>query len=279
MLLVGTSVWQVGCASLAEIRDFAALSKRATEFFPVMMADMKASFIRQREMENLDIGMKLTEATRKAEEDCASHPFCKNVADFTKAGKVLESYMKTMGQLAADNLTSFDDSLKAFSNELGTSAGISEPQRKAVQSLSTVLANAAASGYRQRQLAKTLTATDPDIAILTDCLAVIVDSYKSQIKSEETAMRSYFQGAIAEEGAKEPLAKILVYDRFRRGLEELKNKQSAADSYKEFLRTIRKAHGELAQESAKLDAVQARQLAVSYMVTIDGQIQIVRKAY
>ena len=278
-VIVFTGIWQVGCASLAEIRDFAALSKRAAEYFPFIMADMKASFIRQREMQNLDSGMDLKEATKKAEEDCAAHQLCKSVGDFAKAGKVLESYMKTLGQLAADNLTSFDESLKAFSSELRTSAGLGEPQRKAVQSLSTFLAGAAANGYRQRQLAKTLTSTDEDIGILTQGLADIVEIYKKQLDAEEIAMRGYFEGTIAEKGAQEPLARILVYDRYSRGREELKNKQSAADCYKEFLATIRKAHSELAQKSAKLDATQSRQLAVSYMASIDGQIQVVRKAF
>ena len=66
LLLAGSLLLQTGCASLAEIRDFAAMAKQASESFPPMMEDMKDSFIRTRQMDNLSRGLPLEEATKKA---------------------------------------------------------------------------------------------------------------------------------------------------------------------------------------------------------------------
>jgi len=67
-------------------------------------------------------------------------------------------------------------------------------------------------------------------------------------------MRGYFEGTIAEKGAQEPLARILVYDRYSRGRDELKGKQSAADCYKEFLRYDPESPQRAGSEIGKLDA-------------------------
>src|SRR5438309_2178709 len=84
------------CVTLAEIRDFAALSKKASESFPALMADEKDSFIRQRQMEYLQQHLSLEDAIKQAHADCDGHDLCKNVPDWIGASKVLENYMNVM---------------------------------------------------------------------------------------------------------------------------------------------------------------------------------------
>jgi len=275
--LASAVFWQTGCASLAEIREFAALAKKASESFPPMMADMKDSFLRQRQTQNLQLGRSLGDAVKQAASDCDASDLCKNVPDLIGAGRVLENYMKVMGQLAGDNLANYDESVKGFADQLKTSAKIKDQERDAVKSLTTFLFNAVTNGYRRRKLAETLQRHNEDIRVLTAALTLFVGDYEAQLQAEGQAMRSYYEGVIAERRKEEAL-KILIYDLYDRDRLVLENKRQAAEEYKKFLQTVQKAHGELARAS-KLHAVAVRHLITTFTVAIDNQIQTLRKAF
>lgn len=279
LFLVAALLGQTGCASLAEIRDFAALAKEASESFPPMMADFKDSFIRQRQTQNLQLGRSLDDAIKQARADCDASDICKNVPDFIGASRVLENYMKVMGQLAADGLPSYDANVKAFADQLQASAKIKDTERDAIKSLATLLFNAVANGYRQKKLAETLTQHNQDIQVLTGALSLFVDDYESQLRAEADAKRSYYESVIAEHRKEEPLSRVLVYDLYERDRQELENKRNAAETYKKFLQTVQKAHAQLASESSKLGAADVQRLAATYGAAIQSQIEILRKAF
>jgi hypothetical protein len=279
LLLAGSLLLQTGCASLAEIRDFAAMAKQASESFPPMMEDMEDSFIRTRQMDNLSRGLPLEDATKKAQDDCDQSAFCKNIPDFIGAGKVMENYMRVMGQLAVDDLASFDKSVQAFSDQIKTSAGIQDNQRDAIKSLTTFLVNAAANGYRRRKLAETLIQHNEDIRTLTGALMQIVGDYERQLSTEDLAMQSYFEGAIREHRSAEPISKILVYNLYDRDRQELRKRQNAAGAYMQFLQTVQTAHDGLSKKASKLDAADVRGLMEGFATDINGQIQVIRKAF
>ena len=277
-ILIACSIWLSGCAPLSEIRDFAALSKRAAESFPPMMRDVKESYLRQRELSHLQQGSSLQEAGKQAQADCEKSELCRVVPDLIGAGQVLENYMKVMGQLAADDLTSFDQSIKGFADQLQTSAKIKDKERDAVRSLATFLFNAVASGYRQKRLAETLTKHDDDIRVLTEALLQITGDYVTQLGNEELAMRGYYEGAVGRR-QEDAVLKVLVYEIYGRDRQALEKKRQAARSYQEFLRTLQKAHHELSQKASRLTATEARRLGATFAVEIDKQVQAIGKAF
>jgi hypothetical protein len=269
----------IGCAPLAEVREFAGLSKKAAESFPGMMADLKHSVVREKQYDALRTGLQLEAAIKAAEAACDSDSVCRNVDDYVAVSRVMENYMKVMGQLAADELASYDKSIDPLVEKLSTSAKIKKEEAAAAGSLAKFVANAVADGYRKRVVAKTLVETNASFLTLTRTLADFTGDYQDQLERERIAMRAYFELAVAGHSAEEPLTKLLIYDLYRNDVSALENRLAAAKAYTAFLATVGKAHDQLSGKASKLDAREVRQLTATYALTIDKQMQVIRKAF
>lgn len=279
VVLAVAGAFMTGCAGLAEIRDFAARSKQAAESFPRMMADLRQSVVREKQYDALRAGARLEAAIALSESACRAEPLCANADDYVAVSRVMENYMRVMGHLAADEIASYDKSIDGLMDKLNNATGIRREASTAAGSLGKFLAGAAANGYRQKVLAKTLTGNNASFHTITAALSDFVEDYRTQLRRERTAMRGYFELAVAAHSAQEPLTRLLIYDRYQDRLAALETRLAAAEEYKSFLATVATAHQELSDKANRLSSAEARRLIAGYAVAVDSQVQAIRRVF
>ncbi len=98
--------------------------------------------------------------------------------------------MKSMGDLAADDLTNFDKGIGAFGSALAGAQLFSAAESSAIAKLASYLARMAAEGYRRKQLRDVIKEANPDVAVTAAALGRIVSkNYILQLENERVAMR------------------------------------------------------------------------------------------
>ena len=116
-----------------------------------------------------------------------------------KANATLVSYMRSMGDLAADDLTNFDKGIGAFGSALADAELFSPAESSAIANLASYLARMAADGYRRKQLRDVIKEANADVATATAALARIVSkNYILQLENERVAMREYYRKLTVE---------------------------------------------------------------------------------
>src|SRR6185369_3421671 len=110
------------------------------------------------------------------------------------AMNVLGNYFNALGQLASNNVVSYDKEIDGFASHLQAAAGFPAPATKAVQGLAKFLANAIAGGYQRKKLAEALKAADLDVTALTNALGHIVGTeYVRDLANEEDSLKNRYR--------------------------------------------------------------------------------------
>jgi hypothetical protein len=208
VLLVALSVVHSGCVDLKEVRAFAATASAVGDRFPGLARDLHDScmaqqryIVAQREDFRVDQFADLNDPANPLLE--AGRKTCKLYEDeqdrLIKANATLVSYMKSMGDLAADDLTNFDKGIGAFGSALAGAQLFSAAESGAIAKLASFLARMAADGYRRKQLKDVIKQSNPDVAITSAALARIVSkNYVLQLENERVAMREYYRKLAVE---------------------------------------------------------------------------------
>ena len=208
VLLIALSVSQSGCVDLKEVRAFAATAAAVGERFPGLARDLHDScmsqqryIVAQRADFRVDQFADLNDPEHPLLE--AGRKTCKLYKDeeerLIKANATLVSYMRSMGDLAADDLTNFDKGIGAFGSALAGAQLFSEAESGAIAKLASHLARMAADGYRRKQLRDVIKQANPEIAIASAALARIVSkNYVLQLENERVAMREYYRKLAVE---------------------------------------------------------------------------------
>jgi hypothetical protein len=208
VLLVALSVVHSGCVDLKEVRAFAATAAAVGERFPGLARDLHDScmaqqryIVAQRQDFRVDQFADLNDSAHPSLE--AGRKVCQLYEDeqerLIKANATLVSYMKSMGDLAADDLTNFDKGIGAFGSALSGAQLFSAAESGAIAKLASHLARMAADGYRRKQLRDVIKQANPDVAIASAALGRIVSkNYVLQLENERVAMREYYRKLAVE---------------------------------------------------------------------------------
>jgi hypothetical protein len=197
------SVFHAGCGDLKEVREFAATASAVGERFPALARDLYDScmaqqryIVAQREDFRVDQFGDLNDSEHPLLE--SGRNTCKLYQDeqerLIKANATLVSYMKSMGDLAADDLTNFDKGIADFGGALTGAQLFTAAESGAITKLASHLAQMAANGYRRKKLRDVIKETNSDVAITTAALGRIVSkNYILQLENERVAMREYYR--------------------------------------------------------------------------------------
>lgn len=208
ILLLGLSVVHGACVELDEVRAFAQTASAVGDRFPGLARDLHDScmaqqryIVAQREDFRVDQFADLNDPDHPLLE--SGRKICQLYENeqerLVKANATLVSYMKSMGDLAADGLTSFDKGIGEFGNALSGAQLFSAAESSAISKLGSYLARIAAEGYRRKQLREVIEEANPDVQIATAALSRIVSrNYILQLENERVAMRDYYRKLAAE---------------------------------------------------------------------------------
>ncbi len=293
-----------GCVQLKEIRAFAATAGDVGDRFPILARDLYDSCLSQ---QRYIVAQKNDfRIDRFADLNNDDNPLmaeglklCKLYKDeqnrLIKANGTLVNYMKSMGDLAADDLTNFDKSIEGFGGALTEATLLTEAESSAVTKLASLLSRIVTEGYRRKKLKSVIKDTNPDVQLLTSALSRIVNrNYVQQLRNEQEAMKSYYR----ELAAQSVRFNRLLADNARGGadinnpvpLDDLKTKYetknaaikakiNGAEAYAKILGSVAKGHQELHDNADKLRSRTVLTAALAHAKTIHGSAAEFREAF
>ena len=139
---------------------------------------------------------------------------------------------------------------------------------------------AAAGGYQRKKLAEDLKGADAQVAVLCDALSKIAgEDYMRVLENEENALRSRYRDALPADTAKNPAVALLLQEYWRRDLNDLNRKRSAAHDVQTVLAKIRDCHKALAAQAGHWKAREVVEAVAPYTVSIQGLMTDFRAAF
>jgi hypothetical protein len=268
-----------GCANPSAVRRFATISTAAGQRFSEIANDVPGSCERRERYRLLD--------EWQADLDALDEQTAAACAKYTKAAprlvgahRVLTRYLTALGKLAADDIVTYDKSLDDFAETLGRTETLERDGIEAAKGISEVLMEAAAGGWRRRQLGTVIEKTNPDVQTLAAALRAIVGGdYHQLLDSESEAARKFYLGKIRDHRETEPLTAVLVYENWQKEENVIEHKRETADAYVKVLMRVAAGHQDLYDHRNELDSKDVRKLVLEHVTAIEDLIADVRSVY
>jgi hypothetical protein len=279
-----------GCANLQAIRQFAQSSTEA-ETYRAIANDYA-------EVQEREKYYSLTKLHAEYDKD-------KKVRkDQTKAlldiQKVIAEYMRALGELAADELVSYDKSISYLTEGLKATKSIDTAQIQAFDAITKLLARAMTDMYRQKKLNQVITEANAPLQTLVSAQIKFVEIYINVLDTEKKSIDRYYgkviisavkgnllkfkgiDNSVIEKKMKaldrhygdiiigeinDPIQQgilILVRDNMQEKMDTISKKQEAAKHYIEILKTIGEGHQKLFDGRYKLKSPELLAVIKSY---------------
>jgi len=308
---------QTACVDLSAIRKFTDISADAGKHFPALANDYYRSCMQQYYYQALEDDPfnvanleEFSRALHNPDDPEITHrdpisaieacrPFEADQKNLIKANKVLVAYLQTMGELAADDLTSYDKSLDGLNKSFVSSQFLQKDASDAVVKLAGVIIHAVTDGYRRKKLEGIIGEYNGDVRALAFGLQGAVHSYLTQLRNERGAMRDYYRTSIARYGdfasfqvrprvvngkpvptvARNPLPIMAAKARWDAEESAIQTKIDAANAYRELLNNIADGHQALYRDRHRLNSQDVIQTALGYAKTADDLVEAFKKGF
>ena len=193
--------------------------------------------------------------------------------------KEISNYMSALGELANDDLVSYDESINSLSTNLGAMKNkdgnqvIKNEQIDAFVALGKILSKAATDAYRQKEITILIQSSNRDFQILINTLKEYIQiGYIESLINEEKAAEKYYQDVIrtAEHNPPQQAAIELVRDKLIERADAIKAKKEAAESYLKILEKIAKGHQLLYDKSSDVSSQKLLAAINGYRIDISN---------
>lgn len=231
-----------GCANLKSIRAFSEISSESATY-TAFTNDYVGSLERQKGYQNnIEEKEKLDNIIerRKAQ-----------LSGLLAIHKGVSDYMSALGELASDEVISYDKSLDLMSKEMekikdeNGKPVFEKKEIDAFGALSKLLAKAATDAYRQNKLKEIIESANDDfqelITALTKC---VEEGYVESLNNEKEAVKKYYEKILktAENNPPQDAAIELLRERYIEKKDAVEAKIAAAESYVKILNKIGEGH-------------------------------------
>jgi hypothetical protein len=246
----------VACVMPEAVRQFTAVATRASQQFPPLARDLRASCIRK-QLADRPVN-EIADASDEAIRSCTE--FSDLEPNLLGALDVLINYLNALNQLASDEAVSYDKQIDNLAAKVQAAGKLGDRQVTAIKGLAKFLFDAAASRYQRKQLGAAIKAADADVATLTSALSTIMgDDYFRVLAVEEQSVIERFRQTMQVDKNRNPTTQLLLQDRWRENLEVLNKKRRAARDFQQILLKIRDGHRQLAADVNQWTAKQLHQ--------------------
>jgi len=260
--LVLLSLVLCGCADLGSISTFSQISSESAAY-TTLTEDYVKTVERDKRYEDKKQQKALNEIIerRKAQQ-----------VGLLAMHKLVSDYMSTLGELASDEVISYDQSLDGMAKAIGNIKDkdgkqvVAKENIDSVDALCKLLTKAFTDSYRQNRLKEIISSSNKDFQIVIAGLKEYIEvGYIGSLETERTAAKEYYEGVIsvAESHPPQQAAIVLLQDKLNGINDAIDAKKQAAELYMEILDKIAKGHQFLYD---KRDKITSRQL----LSTISG---------
>ena len=238
LLLLGFGlilVFQSGCSTnLSAVREFADISSESAEYTKLIEQYVQ-SFERQKRYaperfhEQLDKKKPIREAQAKR---------------LLARQALIEEYMDALGQLASDNIASYDKEINDLGKAVTDNKFAEQKEVEAFTTIASLLTNAVTDRWRKSQLQKIITKANGPFQVVTKTLRnIVVKIFGADVKDERTALEKYYGGILATSADAAGQAALEEWKELRMG--KLDERQRAIENYGKILSKISAGHQKL----------------------------------
>jgi hypothetical protein len=240
-----------GCIDLDDAAGLSKLSDQAQVALPKVSNDVAATCARQNGLfENTPAAER-----PKAEQAQDCKPYQELAGHLAKDQNVLIAYFDALGKLSSNKPMGYDatiDQNVTISSTNTASSASAITAGNDAQNILKSLADAATSGYREKQLGQLISANDAAVQSLTQSLKkVITADYAVLLANEELSLDSFYQGPMASAQPNERLALILVQRQYARDKTSLQSRKEGIAAYGKVMDDLAALHTKLKEEAGK----------------------------
>ena len=263
-----------GCVDFGPVKDYAALSKRASAGYSGIVEDMYHSCLRAAEFDPPD-------NKDTPEKHCVEWKAVQ--PGLLKAESTMQAYLVSLGKLAGNETISYDKNLDSLKKEvegvkLSGKSVFDSKQVDAITGLAGFLLKAVTDGYRRRELERTISAQNENVQTLTAALRDIVGhDYEKRLENEEIAIKA-FQVRL-QRASDQSLAVEIGNRQVQDHLWDIERKKKAADDYVKALDLIAKGHQQLFEHKKDLGSKALSKLLSDDASELVSLIQNIQKAF
>ncbi len=310
LILIALITLNSSCVELEAIRKFAENSAVVSQKFPDLSSDYYASCVREyrylftgivkfkprlmQEIDELSSVENLAgyETAIPLDNDGYSIVYyenrCRKWKTTHKAAlllnKALVDYMIALGELAADDLTSYDKNLDALSASMTETEVFKEKHIKAGRGLAGFILNASTNFWRRKKLKSAIESRDEDVSILAEVLRkYIARNYVLQLKLEERRMNKLYIDTIKDyqnnSADINQLTILTIKSEWNERQKLLKDKMDSAEAYGKIMMNVIGGHHKLYEFRESLKSKEVRQITLQYAKNIESLIGTFRKAF
>ena len=229
-VIVAIALCAAGCANLAPVRQLAETANQSLTPFPDLVDDFSASCQRRGEYQPPSI-----------QPDCS--PFETAEASVLAVGEVLRSYTEALGRLAGDDVVTFTRDIDALETEVKRLPKIDKGTVSAVSNVAGFLSTAATEGYRRKAVKTAIIQANGAVQTMITGLREIIGTYYVELLTlERESAKKYYRKLIKRYEDSEPLAVMLLKDKYDADLAAIDRRAAAAESLDALLRKTAAAH-------------------------------------
>lgn len=240
LLAVGVS----GCANLAEVKKFATLSYNAAKH-EALTKDYIAALDRRKLYQPAMYHAELeAQKTRREAQQASLDVLQHTIAD----------YMQGLAGLATGETGTYDKSLKDLSASLNKATLLTSSEKEAVGALSTLLARAVSSGYRQNEMKKLIRGGNQPLQdIIEATRKIVTKGVDADLQVEFTLVTRYYDNfMLAPDNPSEPVAMALAREAKAEALGRVDARRRNVQAYDNVLEKIARGHQYLYEHTERI---------------------------
>lgn len=236
-----------GCANLGAVREFASTSSDAVQYSHLVGA-YAATPTRLKRYEPQS---QWAELDRQAAERQAQRE------RLLLRQKLIQEYMNALGQLAADDLVTYDNQIDSLGAAVKSAKFADANEAAAFSAVSKLLVSAVTDRWRQGKLVALIEQTEGPFQVVMGALVAIVEKdFGSDLANERVALDKYYTTLRREGRDPAGLAALAEWREMREG--QLRDREVAIESYTIVLKTIAAGHHKLYESRHQLSKIEIK---------------------
>lgn len=241
-LLIFFLVLEAGCTNLTAIREFASISAQSAAY-TTLTTQYVESPERQKRFQPSNQYPRLEQMSKERAAQ-------KELLLLRHA--LIEEYMDALGQLAADDLVTYDKEIDAFGKAVVANKFAGEEDAGAFASIAKILFKAAADSWRQKKIQELISESNSSFQVEVGALKKIVDfGYAGDVENEKVAIQNHYKTLIRSSKDQAGIAALEEWRDTR--LAEVEGRRHAISDYSVVLAKIATGHQTLYDKRGDLD--------------------------
>ena len=256
-----------GCATnLKAIQDFANLSAESAEY--TALVDEYVEFPNRQK--------RYQPPSRHASLEAMAQERATQKSALLLRQHIIETYMNSLGRLAADDIVDNTEELGTLSAALQNQAGTNPQETEAYEKMAGILTKVAIDRWRQRQLQDLIEQANPPLQQILGALQHIVsDGFGGDLQTEEAAIQNYYTTLIME--SNDPAGKAALAEWKELRTSQAQERAQAVQTYRTVLDKISEGHQQLFDGRHQLDSKQVLEQVKHAVKDLQSLLDAIKK--